>query len=75
MGIGGIGIWQLLIVLLIVVMLFGSKRLKNLGSDLGDTIKGFRKSMGNEEKAILEEDHGQTITVKAHKLEEPTKNS
>lgn len=71
MGIGGIGIWQLLIVLLIVVMLFGSKRLKNLGSDLGDTIKGFRKSMGNDEKAVIEENPGQTITVEARKLEEP----
>ena len=35
MGIGGIGIWQLLIILLIVVMLFGTKKLRNLGSDLG----------------------------------------
>ena len=34
MGIGGIGIWQLLIILLIVVMLFGTKKLRNLGSDL-----------------------------------------
>ena len=35
MGVGGIGIWQLLIILLIVVMLFGTKKLRNLGSDLG----------------------------------------
>ena len=35
MGIGGIGIWQLLIILLIVVMLFGTKKLRNIGSDLG----------------------------------------
>ena len=41
MGFGGISIWQLLIILLIVVMLFGTKRLKSLGSDLGDAIKGF----------------------------------
>lgn len=46
---GGIGIWQLLIVLLLVFMLFGTKRLKTLGSDLGETIKGFRNSMGNDE--------------------------
>ena len=45
MGIGGIGIWQLLIILLIVIMLFGSKRLGSLGSDLGSAIKGFRKSV------------------------------
>ncbi len=41
----GIGIWQLLILLLIVVMLFGSKRLRNLGADLGGAIGGFRKSL------------------------------
>lgn len=45
---GGIGIWQLAIVLLIVVMLFGTRRLKGLGSDVGEAIKGFRSSMGNE---------------------------
>ena len=49
MGFGGISIWQLLIILLIVVMLFGTKRLKGLGSDLGDAIKGFRKSMDNSD--------------------------
>ena len=70
MGLGGIGIWQLLIVLAIVVMLFGTKRLKGLGTDLGDAIKGFRKTMDNDEKAALEEPLGQTITVQARKLEE-----
>jgi len=55
MALGGISIWQLVIILLIVVMLFGSKRLKNLGSDLGDAIKGFKKTMGNEDdKAALD---------------------
>lgn len=47
----GIGIWQLVIVLLIVIMLFGSKRLRGLGADLGDAISGFRKSMGDGEAA------------------------
>jgi sec-independent protein translocase protein TatA len=45
----GISIWQLLIVLLIVVMLFGSKRLRSLGSDIGGAIGGFRKSMGRDD--------------------------
>lgn len=45
---GGIGIWQLLIVLLIVFLLFGSKRLKGLGGDIGEAIQGFRKSMGGD---------------------------
>lgn len=46
---GGIGIWQLLIVLLIVFMLFGTKRLKGLGADVGEAIKGFRNSVGGDE--------------------------
>ena len=45
MGIGGISMWQLLILLLIVVLVFGTKRLRNMGSDLGAAVKGFRKGM------------------------------
>ncbi|EED32197.1 putative mttA/Hcf106 family [gamma proteobacterium NOR5-3] len=48
MGLGGISIWQLLIILAIVVMLFGTKRLRSLGSDLGSAVKGFRSSMQDE---------------------------
>lgn len=48
MGIGGIGIWQLLIILVIVLLLFGTKRLRSLGGDLGGAIKGFKKAMGDE---------------------------
>lgn len=49
MGISGISIWNLLIILAIVIMLFGTKRLRTLGSDLGSAIKGFKKSLGDEE--------------------------
>ncbi len=49
MGIGGIGIWQLLIILLIVVMLFGTKKLRTLGSDLGGALRGFRNAMKDED--------------------------
>jgi len=74
MGFGGISIWQLLIILLIVVMLFGTKRLKGLGSDLGDAIKGFRKSMGSDEdKPAVDDAKGQTIDAQARKVEEPAK--
>ena len=48
MGLGGISIWQLLIILAIVIMLFGTKRLRSLGSDLGSAVKGFRKSIRDE---------------------------
>jgi sec-independent protein translocase protein TatA len=51
MGLGGISIWQLLIVLAIVIMLFGTKRLRTLGSDLGSAVKGFRKSMSDDGEA------------------------
>jgi sec-independent protein translocase protein TatA len=50
MGLGGISIWQLLIVLVIVLLLFGTKRLKNIGSDLGNAVKGFRSAMGSADK-------------------------
>jgi len=44
----GVSPWQLLILLVIVVLLFGTKRLRSLGSDLGNAVKGFKKSMGDE---------------------------
>ena len=50
MGLGGISVWQLLIILAIIVLIFGPKRLKNLGSDLGNSIKGFRKAIKEEDK-------------------------
>ena len=49
MGFGGIGIWQLLIILAIVVLLFGTKRLGSIGSDLGKAIKGFKKSVSEQD--------------------------
>ncbi|MCC5869049.1 MAG: twin-arginine translocase TatA/TatE family subunit [Gammaproteobacteria bacterium] len=47
MGLGGISVWQLLIVLLIVVMLFGTRRLRTVGEDLGGAIRSFRKATGD----------------------------
>lgn len=51
MGVGGIGIWQLLIVLVIVILLFGTKKLRNMGGDLGGALKNFKSAMkdGKEE--------------------------
>lgn len=51
MGVGGISIWQLLIILAIVLLLFGTKRLRNLGGDLGGAVKGFKSAMRDGEKA------------------------
>lgn len=50
MGMGGISIWQLLIVLAIVLLLFGTRRLRSLGSDLGGAIKGFRQSVNADQE-------------------------
>lgn len=46
----GISIWQLLIILLIVLLLFGAKRLRTIGTDLGGAVKGFRDSMSDAGK-------------------------
>ncbi|GGE53261.1 Sec-independent protein translocase protein TatA [Streptosporangium jomthongense] len=45
----GISIWQLLIVLGIVILLFGTKKLRNIGTDLGGAIRGFKKSMNDDD--------------------------
>ena len=49
MGIGGISVLQLLIILAVVILIFGSGRLKSLGSDLGSSLKGFKKAVKEEE--------------------------
>lgn len=46
----GLSVWELLIVLAIVLLLFGPRRLKTLGSDLGNAIKGFRSAVSEDEK-------------------------
>lgn len=55
MGIGGISPWSLVLILLIVLLLFGTKRLRNMGGDLGNAIKNFKKSMSEEEVKAAEE--------------------
>lgn len=51
---GGISIWQLLIIFVIVVLLFGTKKLRTLGGDLGSAVKGFKKAVSDEDKAAAE---------------------
>jgi sec-independent protein translocase protein TatA len=85
----GIFDWKHWVVILIVVVLvFGTKRLKNLGSDLGETIKGFRKAMNTDEdkpaeaqppvqttaSAAADVPHKpQTIDAQAQRVEEPAR--
>ena len=62
----GISIWQLLIILVIVMLLFGTKKLRNLGSDLGGAVKGFRSAVKTgtdeaDEAAKLEQAEGEVI--------------
>ena len=50
----GLSVTELLIILAIVLLLFGTKRLRNLGGDLGGAIKGFRKAMKEEDGKVAE---------------------
>lgn len=50
MGLGGVGIWQLLIVLAILILLFGTKKLRSLGGDLGSSISNFKKSLAENKE-------------------------
>lgn len=59
--VGGISGWQLAILLLIVVLVFGTKRLRNIGSDLGGAVKGFKKGM--EEEGTADKDDNQEQLV------------
>jgi sec-independent protein translocase protein TatA len=63
---GGISIWQLLIILLIVILIFGAKKIRNIGSDLGSAIKNFKQAVkegeeGEEESAQAENQPGKVI--------------
>lgn len=63
MGLGGISIWQLLIILVIIMLLFGTKKLRNIGSDLGNAIKSFRGAMREGEKEDEQASKPQTQQV------------
>jgi sec-independent protein translocase protein TatA len=45
----GIGIWELMLLFMIVLLLFGTKRLRNIGGDLGSAIRSFRSAMNESE--------------------------
>ncbi len=53
---GGISIWQLLIIALIVILLFGTKKLGSIGSDLGSALKGFKKAIGDDDESKKSKD-------------------
>ncbi|MFC3193167.1 Sec-independent protein translocase subunit TatA [Marinicella sediminis] len=65
----GFGLKELVVILIIVALLFGTKKLKNIGSDLGGAIKGFKKGIAEEEPQELD-DQSKTDEVKATQAEE-----
>ncbi len=77
----GFSIWQLVIILLIVLLLFGAKRLRNIGSDLGTAVKGFKSAIKEEESKTdsgseteqLEKREGEVIEGEASKIKEEDK--
>ncbi|MDX8379780.1 MAG: Sec-independent protein translocase subunit TatA [Gallionella sp.] len=60
---GSLSIWHWLIVLVVVMLVFGTKKLRNIGGDLGGAVKGFKEGMGsvNDDPAKQVKDEGQTI--------------
>lgn len=75
MGFGGISVWQLLIVLAIVVLIFGTKKLRGMGGDLGGAIKNFKSAVNEEktdekEKITESSESGETIDVEAKEKKE-----
>lgn len=67
MGFGGISIWQLLIILVIVLVLFGTKKLRGMGGDVGSAIKSFRKAVKDDGKAKDDEASGDESTDESTK--------
>ncbi len=72
-----VSIWQLLIVLVIVIAIFGTKRLKSLGSDLGGAVKGFRSAMNEADKETTEQldNQSEDASFDSMPAEEPTKEN
>jgi len=66
----GIGVWELLLILLIIVLLFGTKKLKNIGSDLGGAINSFRNSMREGEKDDKDDSSSTAATARSQVISE-----
>ncbi len=60
---GSFSIWHWLIVLVVVILIFGTKKLKNIGSDLGGAVKGFKEGMKSEEEAPKQVQHQEGRTI------------
>jgi len=72
----GFGVTELIIILIIVLVLFGAKRLKNVGSDLGSAVKGFKTAIKDEENKpneTIEKSESSVIEGEATKVKEEDK--
>lgn len=70
---GGISIWQLLIIFAIIILLFGTKKLRNIGGDLGSAVKGFKKAVSDEKTEEKDADVEKISEQKAQSEETKSK--
>lgn len=73
---GNMGVWQLLILAVIVVLLFGTKKLRNLGGDLGSAIKGFKSAVSDDKDKTTETlvDKTEDNSVASHEVKTEAKD-
>ncbi len=74
MGFGGISIWSLVLILGIVILLFGTKKLRNVGGDLGSAIKNFKKSVKEEETVDDKSDNASGGVIEGKATEDKDKD-
>ena len=74
MGFGGISIWQLLIILAIIILIFGTKRFRNMGGDLGSAFKNFRKAVKEEPKEEQKADGTELVALNQSAAEDDDKD-
>ena len=72
-----VSIWQLLIVLVIVIAIFGTKKLKTIGSDVGSAVKGFRSAMNDADKETSEQlgDQSKDASFDIHPSKNPPRKT
>ena len=71
MGIDGISIWQLLLILLLVVVIFGTGKLRRVGTDMGHAIRGFKRGLRGEADDSAEKSVPAKDAEKGEKAQEP----
>lgn len=70
---GSFSVWHWLVVLVIVLVVFGTKKLRNVGSDLGGAVKGFKEAMKEEDKPQAAVEHRPAATVVEHDVQDKNK--